>query len=95
MGGSFSQLSYRPGQQNADADGLSRKPEPLSDFIKAKCQVCLCAVPHFQSVLDHSASCLDFNENGETQYLSDIQWRTEQRKDQTLARVLELKEHGF
>ena len=31
-------ISYRPGQQNADADGLSRKPVLFSDSIKAICQ---------------------------------------------------------
>ena len=40
-------ISYRPGQQNADADGLSRKPELFSDSIKAICQAALCAVSHF------------------------------------------------
>ncbi|XP_062612631.1 uncharacterized protein LOC134274364 [Saccostrea cucullata] len=88
-------IAYRPGQQNADADGLSRKPELFSDAIKAICQSVLCGVPYCQTIIDDSLSDSACFEDEESHYLSDIHWRREQEKDKDLARVIELKKQGF
>ena len=88
-------IAYRPGQQSADADGLSRKPGLFSDAIKAICQSVLCGVPYCQTIIDDSLSDPASFEDEESQYLSDINWRREQEKDKDLARVKELKKQGF
>lgn len=84
-------ITYRPGQQNADAEGLSRQPEHFSYAVKAICQFVLCAVPYCYSIGAESVAYSNpYNESGEVQHISDTDWRTEQRKDQVLARVIEL-----
>lgn len=86
-------LTYRPGRQNADADGLSRQPELFSDAVKAICQSVLCAVPYCHSI--GADSVANYEESGDVQHISDIDWRIEQRKDKVIARVIGLIEQGF
>lgn len=86
-------IKYRPGQQNADADGLSR--QLFADAIKAICQSVTCTVPYCQSIGAYSEAHRTDEEEDEAQHISEIDWRQEQRNDQVLSRVIELKEQGF
>lgn len=90
-------LTYRPGQQNADADGLSRQPELFSDAVKAICQSVLCAVPYCHSIGADSVAInsSSYEESGDVQHISDINWRIEQTKDKVITRVIGLIEQGF
>lgn len=58
-------IKYRPGQQNADADGLSI--QLFADAVKAICQSVTCAVPYC-----HSLKHMTDNEEDEAQHISEI-----------------------
>lgn len=54
-----------------------------------------CTVPYCQSVGAYSEAHRTDEEEDEAQHISEIDWRQEQRNDQVLSRVIELKEQGF
>ena len=84
-------ISYRKGSLNSDGDGLSRRPQLFSDAVKAICLAAVSAVPLAYSVSDH----IDPTKDSMPENLHNIDWREEQRQDQTLGRVIELVESSF
>lgn len=63
-------IKYRPGQQNADADGLSI--QLFADAVKAICQSVTCAVPYCHSIGAYSEAHMTDNEEDEAQHISEI-----------------------
>lgn len=94
-------LQYRSGKANVDADFLSRVPPPkktvvFNDAVKAVFQGCLHTgsspavecISLSQKVVDLST------QSGSSDYLSDIDWKQEQTKEQTISRVVQILSTG-
>ena len=87
-------LYYRPGKLNADADGLSRRPQVFPDVIEAICQAVTAdipladtvATPHFPP---SAGEVLDEQSN------LNVDWRFEHSRDRSIARVVSLLHSGF
>ncbi|PJE77579.1 hypothetical protein CI610_03495 [invertebrate metagenome] len=88
-------LHYRPGKNNADADGLSRMSQMNPDVVKAICQSAITVAPLMDCVVGeavpHVASeCAVLSDT-----LGTIDWQKEQKDDGDIARVSELLRTGF
>ena len=94
-------LVYRCGKSNVDADSLSRvdydRQELFSDAVKAICDAVLVSVgyPSVESIL-MSQSTEEVINDDETEIsdFSNISWADEQKMDQDIAKVVEMKRTG-
>ena len=88
-------ISYRSGQKNGDADGLSRMPAIFHEEVKAICQAMTCSLPHCNSLTAESIPYTAGMELDDPVQCSQVDWQVEQRKDKVISRVIELKDKGF
>ena len=83
-------IKYRPGKQNAAADGLSRKAL-LPDTIKAICLSVMAGLPFVGSLSVSQIPHIDDGGVPDFDSFAKIDWQQEQGKDRTLARVIHLR----
>ncbi|PJE77798.1 hypothetical protein CI610_03273 [invertebrate metagenome] len=77
-------ITYRAGKLNADADGLSRKPQLFSEEVKAICQAALVSVPLAECLTQDAVlpSAGGVMVSGEE--LGKVDWAAAQRGDVTI-----------
>ena len=88
-------IVYKPGKQNSDCDGLSRKPCLFSEEIKAVCLGVSVSVSPVECLSGVSAPHLANEEvvhSGPT--LGPVDWTFEQSKDTDIARVISILRTG-
>ena len=88
-------ISYRSGQLNADADGLSRKPVLFTETVKALCQAASVSMPCCHSVLVDRPPHAAGEDLLPCDALSDNDWKEEQVKDEAISRVINIMRDGF
>ncbi len=86
-------ISYKSGKLHTDVDSLSRHPNLLSEEVKAVCSTLSVSVPLSETL---NVSCpLSAEEDNSCEEFRHIDWKYEQSKDPTLARVVCLLDKGF
>lgn len=87
-------IKYRAGKKNTDADGLSRLPEMFSESVQAICFAATASLPLIHSISEET--CPQHIEDGvqSAELFNQIDWATEQKNDQAIARILILKSKG-
>ena len=94
-------LVYRNGKSNIDTDSLSRidydHQELFSDAVKAICEAILVSsscTPAESICMSQTLEGIVDKDDPELEAFSDISWVVEQKKDEDIARALELKRAG-
>ena len=101
-------LVYRSGKANANADGLSRRPqmtaELFPDAVKAICHVYTVkrdSCPYIETLIVSNNSQTTESQNSQAQQpfpsteFLDIDWSKEQLANANIARIIELFDNGF
>lgn len=80
-------ISYKKGKQHTDVDSLSRHPKLLTDEVKAICSTLTAQIPFSETL---NMSCPHSAGEATCEKFQNVDWKVEQSKDPTLARVIHL-----
>ena len=87
-------LEYRAGKANADADGLSRR-HVFQEELKAIYHAAIISAPVGNCVSDVAALHVASEEVLMSERVAQIDWRSIQASDGTIARIVDLLRSGF